>query len=156
MRPTFTDPRTGMVFRRLFGSEPRRDLLIALLNDLLELDEAHRIAEVEFLPPAQRPEVAKLRLSLVDVRCRDAQGVPYIVKQQVHHVEGFDGANQNRPIVSPIGRHETRAAAHRPRPRQKPTAGAGTTSPRRRRSTHARATTSSPGPVGPGRRPRAR
>ncbi|MCU0655027.1 MAG: hypothetical protein MUF64_06980 [Polyangiaceae bacterium] len=36
MRPVFADPRTGLVFKRLFGAEPRIHLLLALLNDLLD------------------------------------------------------------------------------------------------------------------------
>ena len=54
MRPVFADPKTDFVFKRLFGSEEHKSLLIALLNDLLELDAAHRIARVELLTAEQR------------------------------------------------------------------------------------------------------
>lgn len=42
-RPTFADPRNDFVFRRIFGSEERRDVLVAFLHDMLALDQAHRI-----------------------------------------------------------------------------------------------------------------
>jgi len=38
MLPVFADPKTGVVFKRIFGTEARKPLLIALLNHLLELD----------------------------------------------------------------------------------------------------------------------
>ena len=74
-RPTFADPKTDFAFKRIFGSEEHKDVLIAFLNDMLDLDEAHRIHEVELLPPEQRPHVAELKLSIVDVKCTDARGV---------------------------------------------------------------------------------
>ena len=38
-RPTFADPRTDFVFKRIFGSEERKDVLVAFLNDMLDLDK---------------------------------------------------------------------------------------------------------------------
>jgi predicted transposase/invertase (TIGR01784 family) len=89
-RPTFADPKTDFAFKRIFGSEEHRDVLIAFLNDLLELDESHRITRVDLLSPEQRPAVAELKLSIVDVRCTDARGVTYVVEMQVLQVEGFE------------------------------------------------------------------
>ncbi len=89
-RPTFADPKTDFAFKRIFGSEEHRDVLIAFLNDLLELDEPHRITRVDLLSPEQRPAVAELKLSIVDVRCTDVRGVTYVVEMQVLQVEGFE------------------------------------------------------------------
>ena len=67
-RPTFADPKTDFTFKRIFGSEAHKDVLVAFLNDILELDPAHRIVGVELIPPEQRPAVAELKLSIVDVK----------------------------------------------------------------------------------------
>jgi predicted transposase/invertase (TIGR01784 family) len=90
MRPLFADPKTDFVFKRIFGSEEHKPLLIALLNGLLELDEAHRVVEVELLSPEQRPPVQELKFSIVDVKCVDARGTRYVVEMQVLNVEGFE------------------------------------------------------------------
>jgi predicted transposase/invertase (TIGR01784 family) len=90
MRPLFADPKTDFVFKRLFGTEEHKPLLIALLNGLLELDEAHRVVEVELLSPEQRPVVRELKHSIVDVKCTDARGTHYVVEMQVLNVEGFE------------------------------------------------------------------
>ncbi len=90
MRPLFADPKTDFVFKKLFGTEEHKPLLIALLNGLLELDEAHRILAVELLSPEQRPPVQELKYSIVDVKCTDARGTRYVVEIQVLNVEGFE------------------------------------------------------------------
>jgi predicted transposase/invertase (TIGR01784 family) len=89
-RPVFADPKTDFVFKKLFGTEEHKDLIVALLNGLLELDDAHRILSVELLDPEQRPVVSELKHSIVDVKCRDARGVSYVVEMQVLNVEGFE------------------------------------------------------------------
>jgi len=90
MRPVFADPKTDFVFKRLFGSEPRIHLLLALLNDLLETDAAHHIVSVQLLPPELKPSVQEAKLSIVDVKCTDAQGINYVIEMQILPVEGFD------------------------------------------------------------------
>ncbi len=89
-RPTFADPKTDFAFKRIFGSEEHKDVLVAFLNDMLDLDAAHRIVDVELLPPEQRPVVPELQLSIVNVKCTDAHGVKYVVEMQVLQVEGFE------------------------------------------------------------------
>jgi predicted transposase/invertase (TIGR01784 family) len=90
VRPLFADPTTDFAFKKIFGSEQHKPLLIAFLNHLLELDEAHRIVSIEFLSPEQRPHVSELKHSIVDVKCSDAQGTRYVVEMQVLNVEELE------------------------------------------------------------------
>ena len=109
LRPTFADPKTDFAFKRIFGSEEHKDVLVAFLNDMLDLDEPHRIVTVELLPPEQRPAVAELKLSIVDVKCTDARGVTYVVEMQVLQVEGFEKRvvyNVAKAYVNQIARGE--------------------------------------------------
>lgn len=89
-RPVFADPRTDFVFQRIFGSEDHKTALLGFLNDVLGLDRDHRITEVAFLPPEQRPKVSELKYSIVDVKCVDASGTTYVVEMQVLNVEAFE------------------------------------------------------------------
>lgn len=89
-RPVFADPKTDFVFQRIFGSEDHKPVLLGFLNDLLELDEAHRIVSVSLLPPEQRPKVSELKYSIVDVKCVDTRGTTYVVEMQVLNVEAFE------------------------------------------------------------------
>ena len=108
-RPTFADPKTDFAFKRIFGSEEHKSVLVAFLNDILDLDEPHRIVAVELLPAEQRPAVAELKLSIVDVKCTDARGVTYVVEMQVLQVEGFEKRvvyNVAKAYVNQIARGE--------------------------------------------------
>jgi predicted transposase/invertase (TIGR01784 family) len=88
--PIFADPKTDFVFKRIFGSEARKPLLIALLNHLLELDGDRCILDVQHLTTEQHVDVAELKLSIVDVKCTDATGRRFVVEMQVLKVEGFE------------------------------------------------------------------
>ena len=90
MLPVFADPKTDFVFKRIFGSEARKPLLIALLNHLLELEGERRILDVQHLSGEQHVDVAELKLSIVDVKCTDASGRRFVVEMQVLKVEGFE------------------------------------------------------------------
>jgi predicted transposase/invertase (TIGR01784 family) len=90
MRAVFADPKTDFVFKRIFGAEARKPLLVALLNNLLELEGDRRILEVQHLTGEQHIDVADLKLSIVDVKCTDAAGRRFVVEMQVLKVEGFE------------------------------------------------------------------
>jgi hypothetical protein len=67
MRPVFADPKTDFVFQRIFRTQDHEAALIGFLNDILDLDEPHRVLSVSFLTPEQRPKVSELKYSIVDV-----------------------------------------------------------------------------------------
>lgn len=89
MRAVFADPKTDLIFKKIFGTHEHKHLLIDLLNALLELDEAHRLADIEYLSPEQLPPRHDLKLSVLDVKCVDVRGTRYVVEMQVIQVEGF-------------------------------------------------------------------
>ena len=88
--PVFADPKTDVVFKRIFGSEARKSLLIALLNDLLELEGPRRIRDVQHLSLEQHVTAPRSKLSIVDVKCTTASGRRFVVEMQVLPVEGFE------------------------------------------------------------------
>lgn len=90
MHAVFADPKTDFVFKRIFGAEARKPLLVALLNNLLELEGDRRILDVQYLTGEQHVDVAELKLSIVDVKCTDAMGRRFVVEMQVLKVEGFE------------------------------------------------------------------
>src|SRR3954468_6138191 len=90
MHPVFADPKTDVVFKRIFGAEARKPLLIALLNDLLELQGTHRIRSLAHFALAQRVTAPKSKPSIVDVKCTTRSGRRFVVEMQVLPVEGFE------------------------------------------------------------------
>jgi predicted transposase/invertase (TIGR01784 family) len=83
----YADLKNDVVFRKVFGRNPR--VLTGLLNDLLERSGDRSIVELEYLPSEQVPLVMGMKLSILDVRCRERGGATFVVEMQVLHVTGF-------------------------------------------------------------------
>ena len=86
----FLDPKNDVAFKRVFGSEEHKDILIHFINDILEFKDNDQIESVEYLSPIQNPEIASKKQSIVDVLCRDKNGVQIIVEMQVAPTKGFE------------------------------------------------------------------
>jgi predicted transposase/invertase (TIGR01784 family) len=63
----FLDPKNDVAFKKIFGSEKHKDILIHFINDILELEGNNQIEDVEFLSPIQDAEIASKKQSIVDV-----------------------------------------------------------------------------------------
>ena len=86
----FLDPKNDFAFKRVFGTEKNKDILIHFLNDILDHQYIGQITAVTFLDPVQAPEVAAKKQSIVDVLCQDQRGMQYIVEMQVTDTAGFE------------------------------------------------------------------
>lgn len=86
----FLNPKNDAAFRHTFGSERYKHVLILFLNDILGFVGKAKIEEVKFLPTVQDPEISSKKTSIVDVLCKDGQGVQYIIEMQVASDRGFE------------------------------------------------------------------
>lgn len=86
----FLDPKNDFAFKRIFGTEKNKDILIHFLNDMITFREKSPIRDVTFLKTVQDPEIAAQKTSLVDILCRDENGHQYIVEMQVAKERGFE------------------------------------------------------------------
>ncbi len=77
----FLDPKNNFAFKRIFGTEKNKDILVHFLNDILGLTGEAEIKDVDFLSPIQNPEIAAKKESIVDVLCRDSTGVQFICEK---------------------------------------------------------------------------
>lgn len=77
------DPKVDCVFKALLGAEANRDLLIHFLNAVLEQALPRPIDAVEILNPYNEREFLDDKLSVVDVKARDAAGGQYQVEVQL-------------------------------------------------------------------------
>jgi predicted transposase/invertase (TIGR01784 family) len=86
----FLDPKNDVAFRKIFGSEQNKDILIHFINDILVFKESSPVVNVTFLKTIQDPEIATKKSSIVDVLCHDEKGNKYIVEMQVAKEKGFE------------------------------------------------------------------
>lgn len=85
----FIDPRIDFAFKKIFGSEDAKDILISFLESLLGLEGDRRIAELTIMDPFLAPRLKELKSSVLDVHCKDQRGTSYIVEMQIEKVDGF-------------------------------------------------------------------
>ncbi|MFP3015729.1 MAG: Rpn family recombination-promoting nuclease/putative transposase, partial [Wolbachia sp.] len=79
-----------MCFKKIFGTEKNKNILIHFLNDILGFTEINAIQEVEFLSTIMDPKVASDKQSIVDVLCKDSHGNRYIAEMQLARDKGFE------------------------------------------------------------------
>jgi len=86
----FLDPKNDVAFKKIFGTEKNKDILIHFLNDLITFKQKSPIKEVTFLKTTQDPEIAVSKTSIVDILCEDEKGNTYIVEMQIAKEKGFE------------------------------------------------------------------
>ena len=86
----FLDPKNDYLFKRLFGTEKNKDILIYFINSVLNRVGSDAVADVVYLKSDQNPEYAYKKQSVVDVLCRDQKGTQFIIEMQVAKTPGFE------------------------------------------------------------------
>lgn len=86
----FLDPINDFAFKKIFGDENRKHILISFLNSILRLPLDAQIIEVSLLNPNQAPHLPGAKETLLDIRCQDQTGATYIVEMQVLPQAFFD------------------------------------------------------------------
>lgn len=86
----FLDPKLDLTFKKIFGTERNKNILIHFLNDILGCTEVNTIQEIEFISTTMNPEIASERQSIVDVLCQDSVGNRFVVEMQLTRDKGFE------------------------------------------------------------------
>lgn len=86
----FVDIKNDIAFRKIFGNENKKEILISFLNAVLELPKGKLIKKIEIKNPFQLPEIKNLKSSILDIKVTDERETTYIVEMQVEEPDGFD------------------------------------------------------------------
>jgi predicted transposase/invertase (TIGR01784 family) len=76
----YIDPLTDFGFKRLFGSEPDKDIMIDFLNALFEGEKT--IADIIYSPTEYNGETSKEKRVLFDLSCTGTDGEKFIIEMQ--------------------------------------------------------------------------
>ncbi|MGR0481474.1 MAG: Rpn family recombination-promoting nuclease/putative transposase [Candidatus Electronema sp. V4] len=85
----FLDVRTDFAFKRVFGSEQSKALLLDFLNALIDFG-GERITDLTIVDPYQIPLLKGMKDSYVDVKAVLSNQSKVIIEMQVLNVEGFE------------------------------------------------------------------
>jgi predicted transposase/invertase (TIGR01784 family) len=82
------NPRVDFAFKKLFGSEENKDLLISLINSMVR--ERDQVADLELKNPYSLAAYREGKLSILDIRARDVKGRWFNVEMQISEDLNFD------------------------------------------------------------------
>ena len=83
----YFNPYTDFGFKKLFGEEASKDLLVDFLNQLLP--PQHQIAQLNFKNPENLPDTIDERRSIFDIYCESVTGERFIVEMQKAKIHFF-------------------------------------------------------------------
>jgi predicted transposase/invertase (TIGR01784 family) len=86
----FVDIKNDIAFRKIFGNENKKIILVSFLNAVMKLKGKDVIEDVEILNPYQLPIIKNLKASIIDVKAKDKKGKTYIIEMQVAEPDGLD------------------------------------------------------------------
>ena len=86
----FVDIKNDIAFRKIFGNENKKVILISFLNAVLHLEGDKRIKYITIENPFQLPILPNMKASIIDVKAKDYRGNTFIIEMQVADVVGMD------------------------------------------------------------------
>lgn len=102
----FLDPKNDVSFKKVFGEEASKPLLVSFINSLLELEGADRVNVIKLLNPQQLPIVEDRKFTIIDILCEDQRGYRYVVEMQLGQHAGFEKRAQLYSSRAYSGQHE--------------------------------------------------
>ena len=86
----FLDVKTDYAFKRVFGSEGSRPVLLSFLNAILDYQGEQAIVDLTIVDPYQVPMIKGMKDTYVDVKAVLANGKHVSIEMQVLNVAGFE------------------------------------------------------------------
>jgi hypothetical protein len=80
----FIDPTTDFGFKKIFGDEANKEIIMGFITDVLEL--AAPLLNIEFKDKEQLPEAEEERSGVYDIYCQDLTGNQFIVEMQKNRI----------------------------------------------------------------------
>jgi len=75
------NPKLDLVFKKLFGSEENKDLLLSLVNSVLPDDQ--QVVQLQLKNPYNVADYVKGKLSILDIKAEDEKGRLYDIEMQI-------------------------------------------------------------------------
>ncbi len=87
----FLDPKNDVAFRKIFGDENKKEILISFLNNILEFaGTTKEIIDITIKNPDQVPKLKELKETILDIKAVDKRNIHYIIEMQVFHTSAFE------------------------------------------------------------------
>ena len=87
---SFLDVKTDYAFKKVFGSDGSRDILISFLNAIIYKNKTHKIKDLIIVDPYSIPMIKGMKDSFVDVKAVLDDNSKVIIEMQVLNHKGFE------------------------------------------------------------------
>jgi len=85
----FADPKNDLAFKKIFGNENKKEILISFLNSVLDFKDEKTIVEVTLDNPYQLPDIKELKETILDIKATNQNGDNFIVEMQKKDLSNF-------------------------------------------------------------------
>ena len=85
----FVDPKNDLAFKKIFGNEKHKNILISFLNSVLDFSGSNAIVDVSLANPYQVPRIPELKETILDIKATNQQGDTFIVEMQKKDLGNF-------------------------------------------------------------------
>ena len=85
----FADPKNDLAFKKIFGNENHKNILISFLNAVLDFKDEKEIVAVSLANPYQVPRIAELKETILDIKASNKNGDDFIVEMQKKDLGDF-------------------------------------------------------------------
>jgi predicted transposase/invertase (TIGR01784 family) len=86
----FVDIKNDIAFRKIFGNNKKKEILISFLNAVIHLEGDKRIKSITIANPFQLPILPNMKTSIIDVKATDFKGNTFIIEMQVADIIAMD------------------------------------------------------------------
>jgi len=91
MKFKFADPKNDVAFKKIFGDENKKQILISFLNNILEFAGTEKeITDISIKNPYQVPKLEGLKETILDIKAVDKRNIQYIIEMQLFHTSAFE------------------------------------------------------------------
>ena len=78
----FADPKNDIAFKKIFGDEKHKEVLISFLNSVLDFKNEQTIVDVALTNPYQIPNIEELKETILDIKAKNQNNEEFIVEMQ--------------------------------------------------------------------------
>ena len=82
------NPRVDIAFKKIFGVEENKDLLLSLINSVMAKED--QVLEIELLNPYNIKDFKKDKLSILDIKAKSIDGRRFNIEMQVADEADYD------------------------------------------------------------------
>ena len=85
----FADPKNDLAFKKIFGNNKHKNILISFLNAVLDFKGKYEIVDVELVNPYQVPKIPELKETILDIKATNKNKENFIVEMQKKDLGNF-------------------------------------------------------------------